>query len=149
MRQATGHLRQGAGHLLVRAGHRLVGLPLNQVVEVIDPGAVFAVPSREPSMRGVAVVRGRILPIVHLGALLDGAACPAERGETGVLVDLAGCRICLEVEAAESVLYNPGTLVRSGPALPWAASVARTEAGLVPLLDLAALGARITETSAA
>lgn len=149
MRQGRGHLRQGAGHLLVRAGHRLVGLPLDQVVEVLDPGAVFVVPSREPSMRGVAVVRGRILPVVHLGALLDGGACPADRSETGILVDLAGRRMCLEVEAADSVLYDPGVLVRCGPALPWAASVARTEAGLVPLLDLAALGARITETSAA
>ena len=138
-----------AGHLLVRAGGRLVGLPLDQVVEVLDPGAAFPVPAREPSMRGVAVIRGRILPLVHLGALLDGGPCPPERSETGVLVDLAGRRLCLEVEGAESVLYEPGLPVPSGTALPWAAAVARTEGGLVPLLDLAALGARITETSAA
>ena len=139
----------GAGHLLVRAGGRLVGLPLDQVIEVLDPGTAFPVPAREPSLRGVAVVRGRILPLVHLGALLDGGPCPAERSETGVLVELAGRRLCLEVEDAESVLYEPGLPVPSGAALPWAAAVARTGSGLVPLLDLAALGARITETSAA
>ena len=138
-----------AGHLLVRAGGRLVGLPLDQVVEVLDPGTAFPVPAREPAVRGVAVVRGRILPLVHLGALLDGGPCPAERSEIGVLVDLAGRRLCLEVEDAESVLYEPGLPVPSGTALPWAAAVARTAGGLVPLLDLAALGARITETSAA
>ena len=138
-----------AGHLLVRAGGRLVGLPLDQVVEVLDPGAAFPVPSREPSVRGVTVVRGRILPLVHLGALLDGASCPAERSDTGVLVDLAGRRLCLEVEEAESVLYEAGLPVSAGAGLPWAAAVARTENGLVPLLDLAALGARITEASAA
>jgi chemotaxis signal transduction protein len=142
-------VRRGAGHLLVRAGGRLVGLPLDQVVEVLDPGAAFPVPAREPAVRGVTVVRGRILPLVHLGALLDGGACPAERSHTGVLVDLAGRRLCLEVEDAESVLYEPGLPVPSGTALPWAAAVARTEGGLVPLLDLAALGARITETTAA
>jgi len=142
-------VRPGAGHLLVRAGHRLVGLPLDQVVEVLDPGTAFPVPSREPSMRGVAVVRGRILPLVHLGALLEGGPCPAQRSDTGVLVDLAGRRLCLEVEEAESVLYEPGLPVPSGTALPCAAAVARTPHGLVPLLDLAALGTRISETSAA
>jgi chemotaxis signal transduction protein len=139
----------GAGHLLVRAGTRLVGLPLDQVVEVLDPGASFPVPASEPALRGVAVIRGRILPLVHLGALLDGAACPAERTDTGVLVELAGRRLCLEVEEADSVLYEAGLVVPQGPALPWAAAVARTDRGLVPLLDLAALGARFTETSAA
>jgi chemotaxis signal transduction protein len=140
---------RSAGYLLVRAGRRLVGLPLDQVVEVLDPGTAFPVPSLEPAVRGVAVVRGRILPLVHLGALLDGAACPAARSELGVLVELAGRRVCLEVEDAESVLYDPGLPVPAGAALPWAAAVARTEGGLVPLLDLAALGARFMEASAA
>jgi chemotaxis signal transduction protein len=139
----------GAGHLLVRAGGRLVGLPLAQVVEVLDPGAAFPVPSVEPAVRGVSVIRGRILPLVHLGALLDGRPCPTERSELGVLVELGGRRVCLEVEAAESVLYERGMPVQTGSALPWAAGVARTAEGLIPLLDLAALGARFTETSAA
>jgi chemotaxis signal transduction protein len=140
---------RSAGYLLVRAGRRLVGLPLDQVVEVLDPGTAFPVPSLEPAVRGVTVVRGRILPLVHLGALLDGAACPAARSELGVLVELAGRRVCLEVEDAESVLYDPGLPVPAGAALPWAAAVARTGGGLVPLLDLAALGARFMEASAA
>jgi hypothetical protein len=66
-----------------------------------------------------------------------------------VMVDLAGRRLCLEVEQAESVLYDAGLPVPAGMALPWAAAVARTDGGLVPLLDLDALGARITETTAA
>jgi len=139
----------GAGHLLVRAGGRLVGLPLAQVVEVLDPGAAFPVPSVEPAVRGVSVIRGRILPLVHLGALLEGRSCPAERSEMGVLVDLGGRRICLEIEEAESVLYEHGMPVQAGTTLPWAAGVARTPQGLIPLLDLTALGSRFTETSAA
>jgi chemotaxis signal transduction protein len=139
----------GLGHLLVRAGGRLVGLPLTQVVEVLDPGAAFPVPSVEPAVRGVSVIRGRILPLVHLGALLEGRPCPAERSELGVLVELGGRRVCLEVEEAESVLYERGMSVQTGSALPWAAGVARTADGLIPLLDLAALGARFSETTAA
>jgi hypothetical protein len=64
-------------------------------------------------------------------------------------VELGGRRLCLEVEAAESVLYERGLTVQAGSALQWAAGVARTADGLIPLLDLAALGARFTETSAA
>jgi chemotaxis signal transduction protein len=138
-----------SGHLLVRAGQRLVGLPLAQVVEVLDPGQAFPVPSLEPAVRGVTVVRGRILPLVHLGALLDGGRCPAEPAESAVLVELGDRRLCLEVEDAETVLYDPGLPVPPGTTLPWAASVARTDEGLIPLLDLTALGARITETSVA
>jgi len=139
----------GAGHLLVRAGDRLVGLPLAQVVEVLDPGTAFPVPATEPAVRGVAVVRGRIVPLVHLGALLEGRACPPHRSEVAVMVELAGRRLCLELEAAETVLYQPGLPVAPGAGLPWAAAVARTEHGLVPLLDLSALAARFTEASAA
>ena len=142
-------MSRSAGHLLVRAGPRLVGLPLSQVIAVLDPGTVFPVPAVEASVRGVAVIRGRILPLVHLGALLDGAPYPTLRTETAVLVELGGRRLCLEVEDAESVLYDPGLPVTAAGGLPWAAAVARTDAGLVPLLDLGALGARISEASAA
>ena len=139
----------GAGHLLVRAGGRLVGLPLRQTIAVLDPGAAFPGPARERALRGVAVVRGRIIPLVHLGALLDDAPCPPERSDTGVLVELGGLRLCLEVEAAESVLHEAAVATAAGAGLPWAAAVARTDAGLVPLLDLTALGARILEATAA
>lgn len=142
-------MSRGAGHLLVRAGGRLVGLPLAQVVEVLDPGATFPVPSIEPAVRGVSVIRGRILPLVHLGALLEGRPCPPDRTDLGVLVEFGSRRLCLEIEEAETVLYERGMPVQAGSGLPWAAGVARTADGLIPLLDLAALGARFTETSAA
>lgn len=133
------------GYLLVRAGGRSVGLSLEQVVEVLDPGHAFSVPALEPAVRGVTTIRGRIMPLVHLGALLDGVPCPPERGETAVVVEILGRRVCLEVEAAESVLTGSGLPVPADAAMPWAIAVARTEGGLLPLLDLTALGARITE----
>lgn len=137
------------GYLLVRAGGRRVGISLEQVVEVLDQGEAFPVPAVEPAVRGVTRVRGRIMPLVHLGALLDGSACPDARGEVSVVIELAGRRLCLEVEAAESVLHGTGLPVPPDAAMPWAVAVARTAEGLLPLLDLTALGARITENPAA
>lgn len=137
------------GYLLVKAGGRRVGLALDQVIEVLDPGEAYPVPAVEPAVRGVTRIRGRIMPLVHLGALLEGSRCPAERGDTAVVVELSGRRVCLEVEAAESVLADRGLPVPADAAMPWAVAVARTKEGLLPLLDLTALGARITENPSA
>jgi two-component system chemotaxis response regulator CheV len=135
--------------LLVRVGPRLVGLALSRVVEVIEPGAVHPVPATEPAVRGVASVRGRILPVVHLGALLDGGPCPAIPGDAVVVVELEGRRVCLEVDGAEDVLVGAGLALSDPTTLPWATAVARHGNALVPLLDLDGLGTRIRETASA
>jgi chemotaxis signal transduction protein len=135
------------GYLVVRAGDHLVGLPLTQVLEVLDPGSVYPVPARDAAVRGVAVVRERITPLVHLGALLDGGRCPADPSEIGILVELGGRKVCLEVESADTILYRAGLRLAPGTGLPCAEAVARTEAGLVPLLNFTALGARIGDST--
>ena len=138
-----------AAWLLVRAGSRRVGLALADVSEVLDPGPVYPVPSAEPALRGVTTARGAILPLVHLGALLDAGPCPERRSETIVLIRVEGRRVCLEVDEAEEVLREGGLPVPPGTSLPFAAAVVRHDGGLVPLLDIGALGARITETISA
>jgi chemotaxis signal transduction protein len=138
-----------ASWLLVRAGARRVGLALTDVVEVLDPGPVYPVPSREPAVRGVTTAREGIMPLVHLGALLDGTTCPERRGATTILVRVDGRPLCLEVDDAEEVLSERGHPVPPGATLPFAAAVARLPEGLVPLLDLTALVARISETTSA
>jgi chemotaxis signal transduction protein len=118
------------------------------VVEVTQVGAVHPVPSIEPCVRGVVAVHGRIVPVVHLGALLAAAVCPPAAGNLGVVVTIDGRRICLEIDDAELVVREPALPVPPGTTLPWAVGVARHPDGLVPLLDLAALSARFTEALA-
>ena len=134
----------GAGWLLVRAGERRVGLALAQVVEVLDLGPVHPVPTIDPAVRGVTSSRGRIVPLVHLATLLGGAG---GQGGTAVLMRLDDRRLCLEVDDAEEVLREPGLPVPTDVSLPFAVAVARRPDGLVPLLDLTAVGARIAETA--
>jgi purine-binding chemotaxis protein CheW len=141
--------RAGGGFLLVRTGNRRVGLELAHVVEVIQVGPVHRVLSREPAMRGVVDLRGRIVPVVHLGALLEAQACPARAGDLVVVVTLDGRRVCLEIDDAELVVREPALPVPQGSTLPWAIGVARHAEGLVPLLDLAALSSRFTEAPSA
>jgi chemotaxis signal transduction protein len=139
------------GWLLVRAGGRKVGLSLEQVIEVLDLGPVYPVPSTEPAVRGVTRSRGRIVPLVHLASLLGQRTGATAGGTAGggvaVMVRLAGQHVCLEVDEADEVLRQPGLPVPPDVSLPLAVAVARLGDGIVPLLDLTAVGARISETA--
>jgi chemotaxis signal transduction protein len=137
-----------SGFLLVLVDGRRIGLQLGQVLEVVQLGDVHPVPVRESAVRGLISVHGRMLPLVHLGALLDGRRCPVGPAIMGVVVTLGGRRVCLEVDDAEVLVHEPGLPVPPGEALPWATGVARYEDGLVPLLDLLALSSRLTEAAA-
>src|SRR5437867_8377035 len=58
------------GYLLVRVDGKAYGLPLARVLEVGDLAEVLDVPRALPAMRGLTPLRGRLVPVVHLGALL-------------------------------------------------------------------------------
>ncbi len=135
------------GWLLVRAGGRRVGLSLEQVVEVLDLGPVYPVPSLDRAVRGVTASRGRLVPLVHLAALLDERIASDSGGGTAVLMRIGPRRVCLEVDEAEEVLREPGLPVPPEVSLPFAVAVSRQPEGIVPLLDLTAVGARISETA--
>jgi chemotaxis signal transduction protein len=139
--------RMAGGFLLVRAGARRVGLQLSQVIEVTQLGPVYPVPSVEPAVRGVVAVQGRMVPVVHLGALLEGSPCPVKTEDLAVVVMLDDRRLCLEIEEAEILVRQPALPVPPGETLPWAIGVAKHEDGLVPLLDLSALGSRLMEAA--
>ena len=136
------------GYLLVRVDGKAYGLPLARVLEVGDLGEVLDVPRALAAVRGVTPLRGRLVPLVHLGALLGERSPPAERGRAAVLVQLGageGLRqVALEVDDADDVVRDTALPVPPGESLPWAAGVARRRGALVPILDLDALGDRIT-----
>ncbi|HEX7337074.1 MAG TPA: chemotaxis protein CheW [Gemmatimonadales bacterium] len=139
----------GGGFLLVRIGGRRVGLELAHVIEVTQVGAIHPVPTLEPAVRGVAALHGRLVPVIHLGAWLDGGGCPPIAGDLVAVVIVDGRRVCLEIDDAEAVLREPALPVPPGSTLPWAVGVARHPEGLVPLLDLAALGSHFREAASA
>jgi chemotaxis signal transduction protein len=131
------------GYLRVRALGEPYGLPLGHVLEVGDVGDVLAVPRTHPAVRGLTPLRGRLVPLVHLGALLGGRAAPDQRGRAAVLVRVGGRQVALEVDDADEVVRDAALPVARGEDLPWASGVARQRDGLVPILDLDALEERI------
>lgn len=135
------------GYLLVRVAGKEYGLPLARVLEVGDLGEVLDVPRTLPAVRGVTPLRGRLVPLVHLGALMGNRPPPPEHGHTAVLVEFGageGLRqVAFEVDDADDVVREAALPVSPGESLPWAAGVARRRGALVPILDLDALGERI------
>ncbi len=106
-------------------------------------GQVMDVPRALPAVRGLTPLRGRLVPLVHLGALLGDRSPPAERGRAAVLVELRGRFVALEVDDADEVVREDPLPVPRGQSLPWAGGVARQRGVLVPILDLDLLGDRI------
>lgn len=133
------------GYLLVRADGKAYGLPIGRVLEVDDLGEVLDAPRKLAAVRGLVPLRGRLVPLIHLGALLGGRAAPTERGRTAVLVELGGRNVAFEVDDVDDVVREAPLPVPRGESLPWAAGVARRRGAeeLVPVLDLDALGERI------
>ena len=132
------------GYLLVRAEGKSYGLPVAKVLEVGDAQEVLDVPRSMPAVRGLTPLRGRLVPLIHLGAFLAGRAAPAEAGGTVVLVELGGGRqVAFEVDDADAVVREPSLPVPRGQTLPWAVGVAEHGGALVPILDLDALGDRL------
>ena len=132
------------GFLMVRAERRPYGLPLKQVVEVADMTEVLEVPRAEIAVRGLMPLRGRLVPLVHLAAFLGRRAPPPERGQAAVLVQVGGRFVAFEVDDADEVVREAPLPLPDGASLPWAVGVAPRGDGLVPILDLEALGDRIT-----
>lgn len=132
--------------LLVRSGGTRFALGLDHLVEVLDAETAVPVPAAEPALRGLMAVRGRLLPLVHLGAFVAGGTPPALQGDAVVLVRAGGREVCLELDEAETVVTAEVLAARGDARAAWSAGVIRDEAGLVPLLDVPALVARLTDS---
>ena len=133
------------GFLLVQVEGARYGLPLGPVLQVDDLGEVMEVPHVLPAMRGLTPLGGRLVPLIHLGALLGSHAPPPERGSATVLVDLGGRErlVAFEVDDADEVVRETVLPAPPGESLPWASGVARREGNLVPILDWGVVEERI------
>jgi purine-binding chemotaxis protein CheW len=88
-------------HVHVRVAGEHYALPVERVLEVAELGAIAAVPGAPPEILGVRNLRGQVLPVVTLGAVLglsDGDPTRVVVVESGELQ--AGLRVdeVLDVE---------------------------------------------------
>lgn len=132
------------GYLLVRSNAAKYGLPIDRVVEVVDGAVPVPVPAAQRAVRGVTNLRGRMVPVVHLAALLSDTHPPGGYSNTVVLARCLDRPVAFEVDDADEVVREAPLPVPPGRKLPWAQGIAHDEEALVPILDLDALGERLS-----
>lgn len=132
------------GVLLVRTDGRMLGIRLADVAEIGDTGAVQLVPSSIAALRGVTTIRGRLVPLFHLGALIGERACPSGApANTMVLAQVGGRWIAFEVDGADAAPDEEIlTTFLESAAGSWTLGAVRREDGWVPILNLDALAER-------
>jgi purine-binding chemotaxis protein CheW len=120
-----------SAHLLVRVGGERYALPIHDVVEVTRMGDLIPVPGAPHALLGVQNVRGQVVPVVDLGAVV-GMPRSETRGAV-VVVDDSGQPAGLAVDALLDVaeLVAEGSESPDGPLL----GSAMVDGALVGLLD--------------
>lgn len=131
-----------SGYLSVVAGGVRCGLPLDDVRSIIEIGAVRPAPAAHAAVLGVVSVGGGFLPLVSLAQLVNGRT--DERPSLAVVAECGGAPIALAVDDAEEVVHGELHDVPREWEHAWASAVGRDAHGLVPVVDLGAVGARLT-----
>lgn len=93
--------------LLVRVAAQLCALPLAHVEEVMRPLPVRPVPGAPSFVTGVAVIRGRVLPVIDAATILGHAASWPARF---VSIKLDERRVALAVDAAIGIRELPASV---------------------------------------
>lgn len=80
LRSAESRASAGNGYwLLCQAGDHLCALPLGQVHEIMRPLPLETVSGAPPFVKGVCLVRGEPVPVLHVGLLVGGRETNFER----------------------------------------------------------------------
>jgi chemotaxis signal transduction protein len=138
--------------VIFHVGTRRVALPRDCVAEMIASPLLFSFPHTTPMIAGVALRRGRIVPVLDLGPGLLGAASPTARFFLVVerCISNIAERCAIPVQG-ECELVAANMLPAAGPD-EFVAGCLALNGEMIDVLDLEkaiAAGARIQEESVA
>lgn len=92
-----------SGFLAVRCLNDLYALPVRRVAEIVRVPVMARVPQAPPALRGLANLRGAVMPIADLNGLLRLAAQPLTERARAVVID-APAPFALLVETVEGII---------------------------------------------
>lgn len=140
--------------LLVQCRSWLCALPLAEVIETLRPLPLVPVTGAPPFVRGLALVRGELVPVVELGQFLSADGRAGDSGGAGaggrrlVIVRAAERRLALLVDAVLRVFSQElGAGRKVAPLLSQALPEQVAELGVLDGAALAVLrsGSVLTE----
>ncbi|WP_333994147.1 chemotaxis protein CheW [Sphingomonas sp. 22R3R2A-7] len=105
--------------LIAHIAGRGVAIPADQVASVVDIGDVVAVPLAEPSVRGLAALRSRVVTVIDTGTALGLAPTP-DAARRAVITQVDGHHYAILVDLARGrrAVRTPAIVVRAR-AQPW------------------------------
>jgi purine-binding chemotaxis protein CheW len=130
-------------HVRVRVGQEHYALAVEQVLEVAEAARLTPVPGAPPEVLGVHNLRGQVIPVIALAALLGlGQEDPARI----VVVELGDRRAGLAVDAVLDVVELPPASEPSQS--PYLSGATLVDGTLVGLLDVDAVLAPLAPAEA-
>jgi twitching motility protein PilI len=117
---AAGDVAEEWHGIAFRSAGSVLVAPLDEVCEILAVPPCTRVPGAKPWVRGVANVRGTLLPVMDLGAFVAGTATRNGRGNRLLVVDHQGTRAGLLVEEVQGMVHCLAE--HCGPELPDGAS---------------------------
>jgi len=128
-------------HVLFRAGGERFALPLDCVREVVIPQGPFArVPRTGAAVRGAMNLRGRVVAVVDLAALVGAGSEPLEAGR-GQVVILDRDRRSLGLLVSQVYGVGPVAPEREQPPGAMVRGIGQIDGGAVTVLDPEAVAA--------
>jgi purine-binding chemotaxis protein CheW len=119
-------------HVRFRIGSENFALPVAQVLEVADQGPLAPVPGAPPSVLGVRNLRGQVLPVIDLAAVLGTAH--ATPGARLVIAENDGRKAGLAIDDVTDVADLTGPLQETDS--PFLAGSTLVQDELVGVVDL-------------
>lgn len=133
-------------HVVFSLGEEEYGLPVSQVLEIVQLQDLITVPHGKDFLMGLMDIRGTILPVINLqrrlGIVHEETGTAPSRA---IVIDSAGYRLGLAVDRVFQVHAFPADAVDAGPTTIKSATnryitgVGKKGEDFVILLDLAGL----------
>ena len=123
-------------------GAERYGLDIADVYEIIRHQAITAVPRAPGFVKGIINLRGRVIPVVDLHARFGLTGSGTTKSSRIVVVEAAGTRVGLGVDAVSEVLMinadaiEPTPEVAAGGDSAYLRGIAKLGEQLIILLDL-------------
>lgn len=126
------------------AGNRLA-VPLEAMSGLVADRAVTRLPAAPPQLLGVAGLRGQLVPVFSLAALVGPAPAGAGGGTPRWLVLAAGSPVfAVAVDSVDGHLRVPDEAIARPAGSGGGSTVVRTADGPRPVVDMSAVRATVT-----
>jgi purine-binding chemotaxis protein CheW len=96
-------------HVRFRLGDESLAIPVTQVLEVAELGNIAPVPGAPPAVLGVRNLRGQVLPVIDLAALI-GTRRGTDPAAKLVIAEEAGRRAGLAIDRVTDVSELAGAV---------------------------------------